>query len=136
MNQILVGYDGSEAAGHALDQACLIAKAYGCPLTVLTAADDRLVREDGHVTMAADEDLAKWTAEQGAQRARAAGVQQVHPEVSIEAPLPALVHAAEQGDYDLVVVGHRGLGALKELFLGSTAKSLVDKVTCSVLVVR
>lgn len=136
MNRILVGYDGSEAAGHALDQACVIANAYGCPLTILTAADDRLVREDGHPTMAADEDLARWTADQGAQRARAAGVKQVRIEISIEAPSAAIAHAAQAGNYDLVVVGHRGLGALKELFLGSTAKSLVDKVPCSVLIVR
>ena len=135
MNRILVGYDGSEAATHALSQACRLAKQFDCPLTVLTAAADRLVREDGVETLAADEELGRKVAEQGAQSARDQGVREVSLRTSIEAPDDALVFAAEEG-YDLVVVGHRGLGALRELFLGSTAKSVVDRVHCSVLVVR
>lgn len=136
MNKILVGYDGSEPSTHALDQATRLAKAYGSPLTILTSADDRMVREDGALTMAADEDLARWTAEQGAQRAREAGAPQVDTRISIEDPTHALEHAAKEGGYDLLVVGHRGLSPLKELFLGSTAKTIVDRVQCSVLVVR
>jgi nucleotide-binding universal stress UspA family protein len=136
MQQILVGYDGSEASAHALDQAINWAKAVGASLTILTAADDRLVRGDGTVTMAADEELAQWTAAQGADRARAAGLKQVQTRIAVEAPADALVHTVQQGAYDLLVVGHRGVGALEELFLGSTAKSVVDRVKCSVLVVR
>ena len=105
-------------------------------MMILTAADDRLVREDGEVTMAADEDLARWTADQGAERARAAGVGQVDTCIALEAPVEALAEEANSGGYDLLVVGHRGLGALKELFMGSTAKSVIDRVHCSVLIVR
>jgi len=136
MQQILVGYDGSEASTRALDQAIALAKALGASLTILTAADDRLVREDGTITMAADEALASWTAAQGADRARAAGLGNIQTRISIEAPPTALAHAVDAGGYDLLVVGHRGVGALEELFLGSTAKSVVDRVKCSVLVVR
>ncbi|MBM3459292.1 MAG: hypothetical protein FJX77_12250, partial [Armatimonadetes bacterium] len=63
MKRILVGYDGSTPATHALDQAVRLAKAYGCALTVLTAAADRLVREDGVETLALDEALGRRTAE-------------------------------------------------------------------------
>jgi nucleotide-binding universal stress UspA family protein len=136
MNKMLVGYDGSEPSAHALDQACRIAAAYGASITILTAADDRLVRHDGEVTMAADEDLAKWIADQGAERARAAGVAQVETLIALEPPVEALSEAANSGGYQMLVVGHRGLGALKELFMGSTAKAVIDKVHCSVLIVR
>lgn len=135
MQRILVGYDGSEASGHAVDQASRLAKAYGASLTVLTAASDRLVREDGVVTRALDEEQGRHTAEAGAQRARDQGVGSVEVRTSIEAPDDAIALAASEG-YDLVVVGHRGHGGLKELFLGSTAKSVVDRVRTSVLVVR
>lgn len=135
MKRILVGYDGSEAADHALAQACRLAVAFGSSVTLLTAAADRLVREDGIVTAAVDEKLAHSVAAAGAQRARSAGVSAVDSRISLEAPDDALVLAAQEG-YDLLVVGHRGLGALQEFFLGSTAKSVVDRVTCSVLVVR
>jgi nucleotide-binding universal stress UspA family protein len=135
MQRILVGYDGSEVAGHALDKACELARDYRCPLTVLTAAADRLVREDGVVTLAVDEKLGQKIAEQGAQRAREQGVSAVEARTSSEAPDDALVLAANEG-FDLLVVGHRGLGPLEEFFLGSTAKSVVDRAPCSVLVVR
>jgi nucleotide-binding universal stress UspA family protein len=136
MKKILVGYDGSEPSAHALDQASRIAKAYGASLKILTAADDRLIREDGQETMAADEALAQWTAEQGAERAQAAGVAQVETCIALKTPEEALSEEANAGGYDLLVVGHRGLGALKELFMGSTAKAIIDKAHCSVLVVR
>ncbi len=135
MQHILVGYDGSDAATHALERASRLALAYGCPLTVLTAAADRLVRKDGVVTPALDEELGQHTAERGAAHARDLGVVRVDARVSLEAPDDALVQTASEG-YDLVVVGHRGLGALQEFFLGSTAKSVVDRLRTSVLVVR
>lgn len=135
MKRILVGYDGSEPARHAIDRASEIAKLYGASVTVLTAANDRLVREDGVVTLALDEDQARWTADQGAERVRQAGVETVGTRVSLEAPLHALAAEAQEG-YNLLVVGHQGHGLLEEMFLGSTAKSIVDQVHCSVLIVR
>ncbi len=135
MKRILVGYDGSEPARHAVDRASEIAKLYGASVTVLTAANDRLVREDGVVTMALDEDHAQWTADQGAERVRQAGVETVGTRLSMETPLHALATEARDG-YDLLVVGHKGHSLLEEMFLGSTAKSVVDQVQCSVLIVR
>lgn len=135
MRRILVGYDGSEPAGHALDQAARLAKALNCPLTVLTAAAERLVRGDGVVTVALDEEQARQVASRGAARARDYGVVDVETRTSDETPAHALIAEAQRG-YDLVVVGHRGRSPLQELFLGSTAKSVVDHLHCSVLVVR
>ena len=135
MQRILVGYDGSESARKALDQACFVAKARQCRLTVLTAASEWLVRQDGVVTPAVDEERARRVAEEGAQRARDYGVAEVETRVSVEAPADALARESEDV-CDLLVVGHRGLGALQELFLGSTAKSVIDRVPCSVLVAR
>jgi nucleotide-binding universal stress UspA family protein len=135
MQRILVGYDGSEQARHALDQAICLAKHFQAPLTVLTAAADRLVRSDGMITLAADEEAGQHCADQGASRAREAGVASVETCVSLESPDDALVLEAGKG-YDLLVVGHRGVGALQELLMGSTAKQVVDRVNCSVLVVR
>jgi nucleotide-binding universal stress UspA family protein len=135
MRRILVGFDGSDASGRALARASELARLYDCPLTVLTAAADRLVRADGLVTPALDEELGRETAAEGVLRAREQGVPTVEARTSLDAPDDALSREAQEG-YDLVVVGHRGLGTLKELFLGSTAKSVVDRVPCSVLVVR
>jgi nucleotide-binding universal stress UspA family protein len=136
MRRILVGYDGSELAGHALDRACELAKLYGCGVTVLSAAADRLLREDGVLTPALDEAGGQHVAEEGAQRARRQGVTDVRTRTSVEAPDDALVITSEEEGCNLIVVGHRGLSPLQELILGSTAKSIVDRAPCSVMVVR
>jgi nucleotide-binding universal stress UspA family protein len=135
MQRIIVGYDGSASEQRALDQGVELAKRLGAPLTVLTAADDRFVRDDGVVTMAADEVLAARIAERGAEQAREIGLKDVTTRTSVENPAKALVAASKEG-CSLLVVGHRGIGGLRELFLGSVAKSVVDEAGCSVLVVR
>ena len=135
MRKILVGFDGSEPARHALEKAAELARLSGGTITVLTAAADRLVREDGVVTMAADEDAGMEVAESGADYLRSLGLEAVQARVSVGAPDDALVLEAGDG-YDLVVVGHRSHGPLEELFVGSTAKSVVDRACCTVMVVR
>lgn len=135
MQRIIVGFDGSATAQRALNEAVELAKRLQVPLTVLTAADDQFVRDDGQVTMAADETLAARIAERGAEQAREVGLKEVSTLTSVEAPARALVTASKEG-CSLLVVGHRGIGGLQELLLGSVAKSVVDEAGCSVLVVR
>ena len=135
MQRIIVGYDGSPVSQRALDQAIELAKRWHAPLTVLTVADDRLVRGDGTRTMAADEALAAEIAERGAEQAREIGFKDVETRVSVEPPADALIAASKEG-CSMLVVGHRGHGGLQELFLGSVAKKVVDHAGCSVLVVR
>ncbi|MGI0083807.1 MAG: universal stress protein [Nitrososphaerales archaeon] len=43
---------------------------------------------------------------------------------------------AEKGEYDLIVVGSRGYGRLRSLFLGSVASSVADSSKTNVLIVR
>ena len=134
IQRIVVGYDGSECAKRALAQACLLAKTLPASLTVLTAAVDRLVRADGVVTPAADEEHGREVAQAGAVRARELGVAQVEVLLSLEAPDDALVLASE--NHDLVVVGHCGHSPLHDFFVGSTAKGVVDRAHGAILVVR
>ncbi|MCW4011680.1 MAG: universal stress protein [Candidatus Bathyarchaeota archaeon] len=47
-----------------------------------------------------------------------------------------IVEEAKEGDFDLIVVGARGLGFFEELVLGSTSKLVVDKAETPVLVVK
>ncbi|MEP6637961.1 MAG: universal stress protein [Chloroflexota bacterium] len=47
-----------------------------------------------------------------------------------------IVDQAGEFDADVVVVGHRGLGAWDELLLGSVAAEVVDQAPCPVLVAR
>jgi nucleotide-binding universal stress UspA family protein len=51
-------------------------------------------------------------------------------------PATAIAHEAEALGADLVVIGNRGLGAVRSLLVGSVAAAVVDGAPCSVLVAR
>jgi nucleotide-binding universal stress UspA family protein len=47
-----------------------------------------------------------------------------------------IVAEAKEGKFDLVVVGHRGMSKLKELFLGGVSEGVSHKAPCPVLIVK
>ncbi len=47
-----------------------------------------------------------------------------------------IVEVAEKHNFDLIVIGSRGMGAAKELFLGSTSNYVLHKSRKPVLVVK
>ncbi len=47
-----------------------------------------------------------------------------------------IVKFAKKGNFDMVVIGARGLGATKEAFLGSTSNYVMHKTDIPVLVVK
>jgi nucleotide-binding universal stress UspA family protein len=47
-----------------------------------------------------------------------------------------IVAEAKAGNFDLVVVGHRGMSKLKELLLGGVSEGLSHKAPCPVLIVK
>jgi nucleotide-binding universal stress UspA family protein len=51
-------------------------------------------------------------------------------------PVAELCALAKEGDFDVILIGHRGIGGLSGLVLGSVAKAMVSKCPCSVLIAR
>ena len=47
-----------------------------------------------------------------------------------------IVAEAKAGKFDLVVVGHRGMSKLKELFFGGVSEGVSHKAPCPVLIVK
>ncbi|NLJ77968.1 MAG: universal stress protein [Tissierellia bacterium] len=47
-----------------------------------------------------------------------------------------IMEEAEEGDYDLVVMGSRGLGAFSRTFLGSVSNRVVNHINKSILIVK
>lgn len=52
------------------------------------------------------------------------------------APAEMILQTAEKGDYDLIIVGNRGLNQLKRLLMGSVSSRVVALAHCAVLVVK
>lgn len=51
-------------------------------------------------------------------------------------PSTTIIDYAKDYDFDLIVIGSRGLGGIQKFFLGSVSYHVVQKAHCSVLVVK
>jgi nucleotide-binding universal stress UspA family protein len=51
-------------------------------------------------------------------------------------PGPKIVEFANKNDYDLVVIGSRGLNMMQEMVLGSVSHKVAKRVLCPVLIVK
>ena len=116
--RIMVGYDGSDASGRALDAAADL-NGYGSTLTVVTV---HARESDGSTTATAREQLLRRHVE-----AR-------YYETGGE-PADALLEKAQELEADLIVIGRRN-GSEPPAPIGSVSSKVVRNATCDVLVVR
>jgi len=136
MSEILVGYDGSDSAKAALEQATGLAKELGDRVVIVFGYAARGY-EGGPMTAQRDaikEQGEKVTAE-ATEAARAAGVDS---EVVLvwEKGAEALSDLAAQRKARMIVVGTHGESTLRGAILGSTTHRLVHIAETPVLIVR
>jgi nucleotide-binding universal stress UspA family protein len=135
--KILLATDGSENAVRAARTAVELANKTGSELHVVHVA------EAPHIFFAYT-DLDPARAEQEARKILDDEVQRIEDEggTVAEAHLrlgPAeenIVNLGEQLDVGLIVIGSRGLGALRRAVMGSVSESVVRHAHCPVMVVR
>jgi nucleotide-binding universal stress UspA family protein len=118
--RILVGTDGSTTAATAVDRAVELAKVSGASLTILTAGIG---------------EQAKEIVDKEAARHADAGVK-IETRVDERDASTALVDVADDGDYDLLVVGNKGMTGASRFFLGSVPNKVSHHVQRSMLIVR
>lgn len=139
--QIVVGYDGSECAKHALSWAIDETKLRGAKLLVVTTwhVSGMAHGAPGFVPIVStpiDESIrkaAEGIANEAAEEARAAGIE-TDVVVRNAHPADVLVETAE--DADLLVVGSRGHGGFAALLLGSVGQQCAHHSRCPVAIVR
>jgi nucleotide-binding universal stress UspA family protein len=51
-------------------------------------------------------------------------------------PAQTIIQVAQDGGYDLIVMGHRGRGGFREYVLGRVSRYVVQNAPCSVLIGR
>jgi nucleotide-binding universal stress UspA family protein len=151
---ILIAYDGSPPARAAVSEAGkLFAPGEAIVLTVwepglaemmivpdATGMGSTMLPFDPTVTREverASEEHAQSVAAEGAALAHEAGLDARPLAVEdLTDPPDAIVEAAEQHGARAIVIGSRGLGALKSKLLGSTSKTVLHRAACPVVVVR
>jgi nucleotide-binding universal stress UspA family protein len=149
IGKILVAVDGSQNSDRALDFALDIAEKHGAALMVLNVSETPAIGAvpmeptavSGESMVMFGKDLLKIHEE--ILRKAVAHAKIVKPEISVSTklregnPVFEIVSLAKEEGVDLVVVGHQGVGRVKEFFgLGGISEKVAHLAPCSVVIVR
>ena len=144
--KILVPFDGSEHAKKALTQAIALAEACDhaklyiasvCNMVSAMSNFDQVSIAEGCLTTKLTEDLEAQCKEDLAEAEKMVPAGMDYETLyEVGSPGPVLLNMAEEKDCDLVVMGSRGLGPLKGIFMGSVSSYLVSRSKCPVLIVK
>lgn len=138
---ILVSVDGSEQSDRALDEAIDIAQADQARLTILTAINQPPVWATSAMAAGAYAVSAADLEKEAVDLMRRA-VKRVPDDVPVTTVISrkpirnALMHRLRSSDYDLLVMGSRGRGALTASVLGSVSHYALNHSPIPVLIVH
>jgi nucleotide-binding universal stress UspA family protein len=143
---VVIGYDGSSDAQRAVDVAArvlrvdraLVVHVWHVPIAAIDQPPLAMPGPPTDEEAAELERVARATAEEGAGRARAAGLAaeaDVERGASADDIAKALLDVAEARRAEVVVVGRRGVSRLKAAVLGSVSDSAVRDGRAPVLIV-
>jgi nucleotide-binding universal stress UspA family protein len=133
MKKILLAYDGGEPSRKALEMTVMFAKSFGAEVGVVSVVpvhpgrapvdpwDDRTVH--------AEELL------EARRLLREAGIEATLIEPGGD-PARTIERVAEERDYDTIVIGSRGLGAVARALQGSVSEHVAANAHATVVVAR
>ncbi len=148
IEKVLVAIDGSDNSDRALNFALDFSEKFKAGLTVLnvseisavTAVPPDIMGYSGEGVVVLEKDFRKI--HEGILAKAIDYAKQVKPNLQVSAvlregdPASEIVALAKDGGFDFLVVGHRGLGKLREIFLGNISERVAHLAPCSVVIVR
>lgn len=137
---IQVSVDGSKEADLAFSKAAAIAKRNHASLDILHVIDTRSFQNVSSFDSAMVEQVssdAKKRMEEYSDRAKKAGISEVHYSIEFGSPKTIIAHDfPSKHNIDLIVVGATGLNAVERLLIGSVTEYVTRTANCDVLVCR
>ena len=137
----MVAVDGSENSQRAFEFALDYAEKFGFNLTMVNVSESSAAAAfagDGMASVARDlRRLHEGILEKAVEHAK-----NTHPIVPVSTvlregdPATEIVAAANEGNFDVVVIGHRGLGKVKGMILGSISEKVIRSLCHTVILVR
>lgn len=138
-SRILVAYDGSEGSRRALGAALGLAEREGAILCAISV-EGKLPRYAATLGEVEEVDRERREyfdkiQEEAKRTAQERGMT-LDVKVAPGSPAETIVKTAREGDYDLIVMGHKGHSRLHEYLVGATTDRVAHLAPCSVLIVR
>ncbi|MBC7087790.1 MAG: universal stress protein [Tissierellales bacterium] len=137
MKKILVPIDGSKCSQLAMQKAKELAKAFDSSITVITVVDSIKYLDMEYRYNAVQKDLAyskellktaeKFFEDLGKEIETVCKTGDVSEEI---------LNLAEEGDFDLIVIGSKGMGRFSRAILGSVSQKISQVAKTNVLIVK
>ena len=136
--KVLVATDGSEHSMKAVQKALEMAQKEGAQVTLMSVA---YYSKDDFDDMPPNiQDKLENQAAAALKKAQSVfEAQKIPVEAVLEAgvvPANNILKRAQEGNYDLLLIGSAGLTGIKRALMGSTAAKVVAQAPCSVMVIR
>ena len=137
MKHIVLGYDATPAADHALERTAELAKAFGAKVTVASVARTLVPagKGMGPIDPVDPPSLHEQEASEAKKRLAELGVE-ADTVVGIGDPGQVIAHLAAKRHADLVIVGSHARHGLRRVITGSVSDDVRHKASCDVLAVR
>ncbi len=139
--KILVPIDGSDNSKLALEKAKELAKLTNGEIMILTVIKD--VSSQLYTLENKDrEEIKRVFEEQGAEVIRESEelikgcTDKIKTKILKGDPAQEIIKMAEEGEYDLIIMGNRGLNAFSRVMIGSVSNKVLHHVNTSVLIVK
>jgi len=126
-SKVLFCIDGSKCAERALRFGGELIQGLGCRATVLNVTP--WITDESR-------SLAREIAEEGTEIIRGLGIDASSKAIFKKEIAKEILGEAEKGNYDLIVVGSRGLSGIQKFLLGSTTLKLINQTSRPILVYK
>lgn len=133
--KILVAFDGSESSKKALDMSIEIAKKFDSAVhlvSVIAQSDFASLKNEVTST---EEGVFYQELQDKTIKSRKCDVK-IKPVIIYGHPADRIIEYARSEDFDLMVIGSRGLSGTQRFFLGSVSDELSHHSPCPILIVR
>lgn len=140
--KILVPIDGSEMAWHALEHAKALGEKFSSAITILHVVQpyNTIPSIDGSpLFIPRDIDDIQKTGQTLLKQAeeKLTGYPYVlDTKIEFGYPAERILHLLKGGDYEMVVMGNRGLSGIAEFLMGSVSSRVMQYSTTPVLIVK
>ncbi|WP_352223698.1 universal stress protein [Bacillus sp. SM2101] len=137
--KILLASDGSDHAIRAAEKAAFLAKEIaGATIEILYIVDNETAKSDALRNIESHD--IELTRNERLQATKDICYRIINKEIKTTMihgePGPSIVKYANNGGFDLVVIGSRGLNTFQEMVLGSVSHKVAKRANCPVMIVK